>query len=337
MHRDHRHTMTWMAVAAVMVGAVAALFPGVAAAVGTPAGTAITNQATVTYQDASANSFSAMSNTTTITVLPVYSVAITAPADQSVPSNTIAYYAYTLTNTGNATDTFNLSALSAPPGWGVVLYADDGAGGGVANDGIHQAGETTVIASSGALAADATYRFFMGVTIPAGTANGTTDTTTLTVIGTGDAGPGDDTADAVTTTAQAPSLTVAKEVRNVTTGGAFGAAANATPSQNLEYRVTATNGGPIAASSVILSDPINANTGFVVGTAVFNVGTSGLASGTAQYSNDAGATWAYVPASGGCAAPAGADYCVTNIRWTTTGSMASGGTSFNTLFQVRVK
>ena len=226
--------MKWMVLAAIVVFAVAAVFPGVAAAVGTPAGTAITNQATVTYTDASANNFSATSNTTTVTVLPVYSVAVTAPADQSVPSNTAAYYAYTLTNTGNASNTFNLSALSAPPGWGVVLYADDGAGGGIANDGVHQAGETTVVASTGALAADATYRFFMAVTVPAGTANGTTDTTTLTVVGTGDAGAGDDTSDAVTTTAQAPALTLAKDVRNVTAGGAFGAAANATPTQILE-------------------------------------------------------------------------------------------------------
>ena len=322
--------------AAVFV-AVAAFFPRGAAAVGTPAGTAIANQATATYQDASANSFTALSNTTTVTVLPVYSVVITNPADQSVPSNTVAYYAYTLTNTGNATNTFNLSALSAPPGWVVTLYADDGAGGGTANDGVHQAGETTVIAATGALAADATYRFFMGVAVPAGTANGTTDVTTLTVTGTGDAGAADDTTDAVTTTAQAPALTVAKDVRNVTAGGGFGVAANATPTQILEYRVVVTNGGSVAATNVVLSDPINANTGFIVGSAVFNAGTSGLTGATPQYSNDSGATWTYVPASGGCAAPAGADYCVTNIRWTTTGSMASGGTTFNNLFQVRVK
>ncbi len=336
MHREHRRMRKSLFLAAAVFWA-AAILPRVAAAVGTPAGTAITNQATVTYQDASANSFSSVSNTTTVTVLPVYSVAITSPTDQSVPSNTAAYYAYTLTNTGNASNTFNLSALSAPPGWAAVLYADDGAGGGIANDGIHQAGETTVVASTGALAADATYRFFVAVTVPVGTANGTTDATTLSVTGTGDAGAGDDTSDAVTTTAQAPALTLVKDVRNVTTGGGFGAAANATPTQILEYRVTVTNGGPVAASSVILSDPINGNTGFIVGSAVFNVGTSGLASGTAQYSNNAGATWVYVPASGGCAAPAGADYCVTNVRWTTTGGMASGGTTFNTLFQVRVK
>ncbi len=337
MHGATGHmTKSFILMAAVFM-AVAAFFPRVAAGAGTPAGTAITNQATATYQDAAANSFTAVSNTTTVTVLPVYSVAITNPADRSALSNTTAYYAYTLTNTGNAANTFNLGASSAPPGWTVTLYADDGVGGGVANDGIHQAGETTVIATTGALAADAAYRFFMAVAVPAGTANGTTDVTTLTVTGTGDAGAGDDTSDAVTTTAQAPALAVVKDVRNVTTGGAFGAAANAAPAQVLEYRVTATNGGSVAATNIVLSDPINANTGFIMGSASFNAGTSGLTGAAAEYSNDTGVTWTYAPVSGGCAAPAGADYCVTNIRWTTTGSMASGGTTFNTLFQVRVK
>ena len=34
-----------------------------------------------------------------------------------------------------------------------------------------------------------------------------------------------------------------------------------------------------------------------------------------QYSSDGGATWAYVPASGACGAPAGYDNCVNRIRW----------------------
>ncbi len=331
-------SMTRSAILAAAVLCAVVLFPGVASAVGTPAGTSITNQATVTYQDVSSNNFSAVSNTTTVTVQPVYSLTLTAPADLAVPSNTSAYYAYLLTNTGNATNTFNFGGLSAPLGWAVTFYADDGAGGGVANDGIHQAGETTVVTGINNLAADGTYRFFMAVAVPAGTANGTSTGTTLTVTGTG-GGAEDDTTDAVTTTAQAPALTVAKDVRNVTTGGAFTGAgtANATPTQILEYQVTVTNGGSVAATSVVLADPINTNTGFVVGTASFAPGTSGLTGATIAYSNDNGGTWTYAPASLGCGAPAGADYCVTNIRWTGTGSMASGGTSFSTLFQVRVK
>lgn len=333
MHGKKGHTMKSFVLTAAVFMAVAAFFPRAASAVGTPAGTAITNQATATYQDAAANSFSAVSNTTTVTVLPVYSVAITSPADQSVPANTTAYYAYTLTNTGNATNTFNLAASSVPPGWTATLIRDDNA------NGTHEPGEVTVIASTGALAADATSWFFVAVAVPAGTSNGTTAVTTLQVTGTGDAGAADDTTDAVTTTAQAPALAVVKEVRNFSTAGAFGAAANATPTQILEYRVTVTNNGSVAATSVVLSDPVNTNTGFDTSFApVFNAGTSGLTMAT-EYSNNNQATWVYVPnPAGGCGTPAPVDSCVTDIRWrSTAGSMPSGGATFNTLFHVRVK
>ena len=34
-----------------------------------------------------------------------------------------------------------------------------------------------------------------------------------------------------------------------------------------------------------------------------------------DYSSDGGATWAYLPASGACSAPAGYDRCVNRVRW----------------------
>jgi hypothetical protein len=37
-------------------------------------------------------------------------------------------------------------------------------------------------------------------------------------------------------------------------------------------------------------------------------------SATVAYSNNGGSTWAYVPVSAGCSAPAGYDYCVRDIR-----------------------
>ncbi len=229
-------------------------------AAGTPAGTTITNTATISWSDASSNNYS-QNASVSVTVNPVYTVSVNTPVDQSGNSNTTVYYAYTVTNTGNANNTFALSAASGAGGntWTATLYADDGAGGGTANDGIHQAGETTVINSTGVLAADATYKFFVAVAIPLGTINGQTDDTVLTVTGSGDAGSGDDTSDTVTTSANAPVLTIAKEVRNVTTGGAFGAGAAANPGHILEYRFSITNSGPVQATSVVLTDPLNAN------------------------------------------------------------------------------
>ncbi len=228
----------------------------------TPGGTGITNQASATYADVNSNSYSANSNTVTTTVNSVYAVSVNTPTDQSGPSNTVVYYAYTVTNTGNETNTYALAAASGAGGntWTVTLYADDGAGGGTPNDGVRQAGETNVTSSTGAIVAAATYQFFAAVTIPTGTANGQTDDTDLTVTGSGDAGGGDDTSDTVTTTAQAPALSITKNVRNVTAAGSFATTATADPTDTLEYRMTVNNSGAITATSVVLSDNDNAYT-----------------------------------------------------------------------------
>lgn len=245
-------------------------------AVGTPTGTVISNTASIGYQDASTNTYTANSNTVDVTVSSVFAVSVSCAGDQSTNSNTTAYYACTLTNTGNATNTFALVAASAP-GWTTALYADNGAGGGIANDGLHQAGEVTVTASTGALGADATYKFFAAVTVTSGTANGTTSVATLTVTGSGDAGAADDTTVTRTTTAQAPALTVAKKVRNVTAGGAFAASGvTAKPTEILEYQVLVTNAGTVQAISAVLSDVLNANVTYVAGS--LWVGSNGAAS-----------------------------------------------------------
>ena len=103
--------------------------------------------------------------------------------------------------------------------------------------------------------------------------------------------------------------------------------ATVAPGQDITYTVNASNGaGLTPASVVVVSDPIPVYTGFKVGSATFSPGTSTL-SGTPVYSSDNGSTWTYTPISGGCAAPAGYDFCVTNVRWTTTGTMPRGPVS----------
>jgi len=100
--------------------------------------------------------------------------------------------------------------------------------------------------------------------------------------------------------------------------------------------MTATSmAGLTDASNIVISDPIPANTGFKFGGAIFNAGTSTLTS-SISYSNNNGTTWVYTPVSGGCAAPAGYDYCVTNVKWTMSGAMPSG-TNFSSGLVVRVK
>jgi uncharacterized repeat protein (TIGR01451 family) len=319
---------------AALVVAAALIVPGLARAAGTPAGTNITNQATATWTDTNNNPYTQLSNTTTVTVTSVYGVALNDPGNKSgAPFDNVSY-GYVIQNPGNATDNYALAASSVP-GWTTTIYVDTN------KDGIHQAGEPAVSSPISIVAGDNAY-IVVVVSIPTGTANGTTATTTLNVTGTGIVAgfpDGDDATDGSITTVQAPVLAVVKGVRNFTLnpGGTFDNTASAAPTQELEYRITVTNSGAAAASNLVLSDPLNTNTGYKMASATFTAGTSGLTGATPTFSNNNGTSYAYTPVSAGCTAPAGWDYCVTNVRWTMTGSQAGGGTSFNVNFMVRVK
>lgn len=93
------------------------------------------------------------------------------------------------------------------------------------------------------------------------------------------------------------------------------------PGTDLAYTVTFTNSGDAAGSTLVVNDPIPANTDFKVGSVTTSLGTTGLAVAVA-YSNNGGSTWTYTPASGGGGAPAGYDHNVTNVRWTFSGNLS---------------
>ncbi|HWW74522.1 MAG TPA: DUF11 domain-containing protein, partial [Pyrinomonadaceae bacterium] len=115
-----------------------------------------------------------------------------------------------------------------------------------------------------------------------------------------------------------------------------------TPGALLTYTIAFLNTGGSPASAFVLTDPdpatvlkINDYMDFKVGSVTNNLGTTGLTVAVA-YSNDGGATWTYLPASGAGGAPAGYDRNVTHIRWSFTGSLSqtapnnSGSVSFVT-------
>jgi uncharacterized repeat protein (TIGR01451 family) len=99
------------------------------------------------------------------------------------------------------------------------------------------------------------------------------------------------------------------------------AASQTIPGADLTYTIAFTNGGTAAASSLVVADPIPANTDFKVGSVSNSLGTTGLTVVVA-YSNNGGSTYAYTPASGGGGAPAGYDRNVTNVRWTFSGNLS---------------
>ncbi|HXI26104.1 MAG TPA: hypothetical protein VNG71_19780, partial [Pyrinomonadaceae bacterium] len=114
--------------------------------------------------------------------------------------------------------------------------------------------------------------------------------------------------------AAAPNVTLNKSVSPT-------AAAQTIPGADLTYTIAFSNGGTATASTLVIVDPIPANTDFKVGSVTNTLGTTGLTVVVA-YSNNSGGTYAYTPASGGGGAPAGYDRNVTNVRWTFTGNLS---------------
>lgn len=214
--------------------------------------------------------------TETVACAPTAAVTVSAPPDGSGVPGSVVDYPYTVTNVGNAVNSFALSLQSAA-GWQGVLYADDGAGGGVAGDGIRQGGETTPCNGTGALLPAQSYRFFLAVSVPPTGQDGARAETQLAVTGAGASG-----SDRVTTGAIAPFLLLTESVRNLTRGGAFAAAADALPGDLLQYRMGVTNSGSAPASSVTVSSEIPTDLAPIPGTLFLSLGAEDGAAACAE-------------------------------------------------------
>jgi uncharacterized repeat protein (TIGR01451 family) len=224
-----------------------------AMATGTPAGTGITNQATVTYQDATATPYTSLSNIVTTIVSQVASIQI-APdnAANAAPSDTL-YYAHTVTNFGNNNDVFDVTASSSQ-GWTTSLYRD------VNNNGTFESAtdillidtNTNTTVDTDSIAADDSLAILVCVFVPNSAVDATVDVTTVTATSAFDGGQTDNAID--TTTVQAPTLTVTKSVLP---------AGPQPPGTVLTYTVVVSNSGTGTASSVVLTDPIPATTTYI--------------------------------------------------------------------------
>jgi uncharacterized repeat protein (TIGR01451 family) len=186
-------------------------------------------------------------------------VILSAPPDGFGAPGSVVNHPYTLTNAGNTTNSFALSAV-APAGWSAALIADDGAGGAIAGDAVRQAGENSAVTATGPLAPGASYRFFLVVTIPPQSSDGARADFQVSA-----SGEGAQAADQVATSAVSATVLVAESVRNLTRGGAFSTDAAALPGDTLEYRMAVTNAGTLAASNIALTAPVPPNTVAVAG------------------------------------------------------------------------
>ncbi len=146
-----------------------------------PAGTSIGNQASATYTDASNTPRSTTSNIAITIVQQVASFTLTADGAKFAAAGSQVYYPHTLVNTGNGSDTFNLSVANNAAGdnfdlTSLNLYAD------VNGDGLPD--NATPITTTGPLAAGDTFRFVAMGIVPGTETSGRTAVITVTASGT---------------------------------------------------------------------------------------------------------------------------------------------------------
>jgi uncharacterized repeat protein (TIGR01451 family) len=168
-------------------------FSAPAMAVGTAAGTTISNTATASYTDPGGNPVSVPSNKVDIVVDELLDVTVaTADAGDIVvtPGSTNQVLSFTVTNTGNGSEAFRLTPNATvggdqfdPTTTSVVLDTN--------GNGVYDAGVDTVYtagANDPVLAPDASIRVFVLSSIPAGTTDvdrGIVELTAAATTGTG--------------------------------------------------------------------------------------------------------------------------------------------------------
>lgn len=216
-----------------------------------PAGTSIGNQATATYQDAASNSYTVSSNSVNTIVQQVASLTLTANGIRVAAPGGQAVFPHILTNTGNGTDAFSLSASNLGGDdfdlTGLVLYADAD-GNGVPDN-------FTPVTTTGPLAAGGAYRFVAVGSVPGTAVSGNVGQLSVNAVSVFDGGQTAANTDQVTVSTNA--------VLNVTKG--ISAGNGASPSGPYTYTLTYTNSGNATATGVRLTDLVPAGMTYVPG------------------------------------------------------------------------
>ena len=269
----------------IIVVTLTAALPFAARAAGTAAGTTIQNTATVSFSVAGTPATTS-SNATSVTVAEILNVAVTlqSPTVTTIAGATNKALVFRVTNTGNSSEAFTLTGLSAlvgddfdPVPATPFIYLDSDASGDLS------AADTPYVAGSNdpVLAADASVGVLVMNDIPAGLADGTRGRSQLHaaartgtgVPGTVFAGQGTGGVDAIAGTSGAEAQIYGEylvgavnvsAVKSQTVTNAFGNS-EPVPGATIAYRVVVTAGGSGTALGAAFRDTIPANTTYVAG------------------------------------------------------------------------
>jgi len=294
----------WAACAAVSIASLVGSLS--AHALGTAAGTQIQNTAQISYS-VGATTLSTSSNTTTITVAEILDVTVTLNTATATvtPGATQEELVFTVTNTGNGTESFSLAGLSTltgddfdpTPAAPFIYFDTDGSGD-------LSAGDTAYVPNTNdpVLAADgagASTRVIVVNSIPNTALDGQRGRSQLSASsrtgvgtpGTLFAGQGDGGIDAVVGTTGASAQMFGEyrvealqisAVKSQSVADPFGGT-RPVPGARINYQIVVTAAGTGSATSVNFSDAIPANTTYVAGSLTLN--STALSDSTG---NDAG-------------------------------------------------
>lgn len=282
----------------------ALLSPVAVMAAGTPAGTAINNTATVTYNTAGGPTLTVPSNVASVTVAELINVATASSDAGNVPTNTPdtdKVLTFTVTNTGNGTETYALSANRAvagdqfDPTVGSVgsIFIENGLQAGFQATGpnadvAYIPGSNDPVLNANSATTNSKIIYVVS-DIPAGRANGDLGKVSLSASsttpgaagatpGTSLAGLGDGGVDAVVGSTRATSVAtgtfqvsafsvvVSKTARVVDPFGGT----NVVPGSTITYTISVQVTGTGTAQNLIVNDPLPANTTYVANTILFN-------------------------------------------------------------------
>ena len=261
---------------------------GTAQAAGVAAGTLIQNTATATYNTGTSTG-NVQSNTVSVKVDQLLDVAVAGLNSAPVTAtSTAAVLTYSITNTGNGTDSFNLTADPAVSGNnfnGVIqgVYVDtDG-------NGSYTPSTDTLVATGGLslpIAEDGSLKVFVVVSLPAGATDAQASQVKLTatsVIGSGTpgtvfAGKGQGGSDAVVGSSRATQSAFDSIIASLATVSLAKTAAivdqfagtTPVPGASVTYTIVAHVTGSGTAEGVHVADVIPANTTYQAGTLTLN-------------------------------------------------------------------
>jgi uncharacterized repeat protein (TIGR01451 family) len=271
----------------LVIASATIVFAEPAHAVGTTAGTTISNTATASYTDPLGSTVNVPSNQVDIRVDEILDVTVVTadPGDvATLPGATNQILSFTVTNTGNGSEAFRLSPINAiggdafdPTTTSLVIDSN--------GNGVYDAGLDTVYTVGGndpVLAPDASVKIFVLSTIPGGATDGQrgqTDLTATALTGSGPAGTffagqGQGGGDAVVGTTTAAGRDDGFYIVNAATV-AFAKSAvvldpfggtKALPGSVITYTLVATVTGSGSLNNLSAGDPIPTSTTYVPGT-----------------------------------------------------------------------